>query len=368
MSIITLINSLKGNNGIIWSVSWSLSGDFLISIGTNSSLIIWGPCGNFFNRKFYTKKFSEIIYFKSWDKLHQLKFNKNLRTFRCLNKKINSNYFSISDFLGQTYLWEIIFLKSSNICLVEIKHILKGHLSEIKSCGFSPIENLIATCGRDKSIWIWKNSFKKKIDCEFIFKENKSDIKCIKWNPYGTELVASTYEGDIILILFGKNKTILRIKFSNSVSWNFTFDGMGKELIIGDGIGELIWVNLNLLSFSNFFKRKKKKEKMWQELLLLFFFNNESLLSLSNSNKNGLCLLGNSNGLINMIKIQKIIKQSEFSKYGFFLTQGSFFLKNFLFISNLHFGKINSIVWHPIFENVLVSCGDDSHINIWRIN
>jgi WD40 repeat protein len=142
---------------------------------------------------------------------------------------------------------------------------------------------------------------------------------------------------------------------------------MGKELIIGDGIGELIWVNLNLLSFFNFIKKRKKK-KTWQELLLIFFFNNESLQSLSISNKNGLCLLGNSNGLINMIKIQKIIKQSEYSKYGFFLNNGSFLLKNFLFISNLHFGKINSIVWHPIFENVLVSCGDDSHINIWRIN
>jgi hypothetical protein len=37
---------------------------------------------------------------------------------------------------------------------------------------------------------------------------------------------------------------------------------MGKELIISDGIGELIWVNLNLLSFFNFFKKKKKKEKL----------------------------------------------------------------------------------------------------------
>jgi len=154
-----LLLTLKGHRGAIWSILWGVSGNYLISVGVDSSLVIWGPSEIFFPVNMYKKSVGEITYFNSWAKLYQLKMSKVLRTFRSLAKKVNSNYFSISDFLGNSYLWGIIFLKCFKICIVEINHNLKGHSSEIKGCDFSSSENVFSSCGRDRNIWVWKKGF-----------------------------------------------------------------------------------------------------------------------------------------------------------------------------------------------------------------
>ena len=365
MVLIKLLSTFKGHISIIWSIIWGMAGNFLISIGIDSSLIVWGPFDNYIQKKFYKKNIGESVYFKSWSKLHQLKLSQISRTFRYLSRKINSNYFSVADFQGNMYLLGVIFIKCYKICFVEIKHILKGHSSEVKGCDFSFNENLLASCGRDRSIRIWKNSFKKKIECEFVFKENKSDIKSVKWNPYFKELIASTYEGDIRLIVYKESIINIRIKLSNSIIWSLSFDGIGKEVVLGNGTGELIILNLN--SFNPYISFNKRDEKKYQKLLLIFFFGPDTLNFVSLSNKNYFYASGNSSGLINLAKKQKIIKNRGVSKnkvlegkFTASLSPGSIF-------SCFHFGKVNTILWHPIFENIFVSCGDDSFLNIWRV-
>jgi len=360
MSPIRLIKTLNGHTGIVWSVVWSFFGNLLISTGVDSSLNIWGPSENIFYKKSYKKSLAEILYFKSWRLLYVIKISKSQRTFRSLAKKLNSNFFSVSDFHGYSYLLDISFSKCFRICVLEIKHNIKGHLSEIKDCCFSTNQNSFASCGRDKNIWIWKNIFKKKIECAIILKENQSDIKCIQWNPIYEEIISSTYDGVLGLYIYWGEGGSITFKISNSTIWIISFDRLGKELTSGNAMGELICLNFHL-------DNTKKKEEWEKETVILFFFSFCSIHSINQSNKNYIRSIGNSIGLVNLAKNQKIMKKFDREKNWIFKGKNNFYLFIYIHVSTFHFGKINNIIWHPIFGNIFLSCGDDSIINIWKI-
>ena len=87
----------------------------------------------------------------------------------------------------------------------EFTLVLEGHDSEIKACEFSPSGAHLATCSRDKSVWIWEDIGASEADDEWetvaVLTEHEGDVKALAWCPdvpgrsrrgtYGMDMLAS---------------------------------------------------------------------------------------------------------------------------------------------------------------------------------
>ncbi|MBW0547255.1 hypothetical protein O181_086970 [Austropuccinia psidii MF-1] len=195
----------------IRNLNWSPNGEFLASVSFDSTCSIWSK--------------NDII------------------------KNSNSTKFEIDD--------EII--SSSNDenwdCLMS----LEGHESEVKSVAWNRNGNLIATCSRDKTVWIWEILIENQsiinhdeVDQEesyevlAVLMEHDQDVKSVCWSPKEDLLCSTSYDNNIHLYAEdhsdGEFTLIHRLKGHQSTVWNASFSPCGEYLAsCSDDLSIRIW-------------------------------------------------------------------------------------------------------------------------------
>ncbi len=170
---LSLTATLRGHKGAVWGLSFSAAG-LLASCGVDQTVRVWALSSD---SKTWTCVAVAVDTFR--------------RTVRSLAWGSDGRSLAAACFDG---IATVLRVNRGTKPALEPAVSLAGHESEVKGVAFSSSGGLLATCSRDRSVWIWEVGADFDYECIAVLNGHSADVKAVTWHPMVEMLVSCGYD------------------------------------------------------------------------------------------------------------------------------------------------------------------------------
>lgn len=252
--------------------------------------------------------------------------------------------------------------------------LIEGHENEVKAVAWNRGGNFLASCSRDKTIWIWETDPEtlEEFECISVLSDHEHDIKHIVWHPIINLLASSSYDDTVRLykqdedddewscvgILNGHEGTVWCSAFETPQKTEGALEKI-RLASASDDLSVRIWVSKSTLSEETGDRgnaipssiKHHSSEMQWELEGVLPQVHKYPVYSVAWSPKSGKIASTGADGQIVVYKEVEGKWEVESIKTA---AHGVY--------------EINCVTWCTLTNDreALVTAGDDGYINIWE--
>lgn len=241
--------------------------------------------------------------------------------------------------------------------------ILEGHENEVKCVDFHPTENVIVSCSRDATVWLWDYDEELEFECLETLADHTEDVKFVRFcqvllpcpddlSKEVATLASAGYDNLIKIWTVDADKEyycLQTLEDHGDTVWGLQFSSDGT-LLFSCSSDNTIRV----------FERQPNGK--FSLSLTLSGYHEMPIYSLSyNSELQILASVGGDDRLI----IYRIGQSEESSNLTARVLEKIVFIR-LIIKDRAHQSDINCVRWHPTLP-ILMTCADDGSLKIWQL-
>lgn len=221
MPSLNLKATLFAHSSPAWCVAWSPQ-DLLASCGADRVVHLW-------------KKSSDGV----WALVTSSPQSTFLRAVRQLSWSTDARSLAVASFDATATVLHVVGGPSPQLDPLVC---LEGHESEVKSVSYSSTGALLATCGRDRSVWIWEVGLDHDYDCVAVLNSHTADVKKVAWHPHMEMLVSCGFDQSLRVWLEDTDDWFCSetLMAHSATVWDMSFDADGNALASVSAEGDLV--------------------------------------------------------------------------------------------------------------------------------